>query len=396
MPIPSNESNKRAGCDHMTGENDELCVICGGFMLPDKVVMRPGHVCRTKEEIMANYSSEPKAWADAYGRCLTDIQETAYGCAAVETAYAHCGSTSCLLRPLQTDERETACGCGCPPCSGLSKHMRPPSGGGRTDGAGAPEPAAPPAAIVRPPLTSAAERTVPLFDPPFEDEYTAKKWREAYEHCLRELAPLLSPTLRARVAARLAATPVTALVPTRAGETIDTALLMASSVQIDAAVAAMSNGADAVMPALTGDGAEFRCPLCIDGPERCESCRDFAAKNESALPAWATAKVPYTGRLAPGEAIPNPRMFMKDDVPVSATEGCTACKRGDERPFTHLCEKGQAVGEAKQSESAPRWVATSPPTAEKRGKGRPPGSKNKAPKPWKQAYERVMVELGAS
>ena len=442
VPIPSDESNKRAGCDHMAGENKELCVICGGFMLPVAAtlaqvaaqnpdalplaaqllgvpacpscgfVMRSGHVCPTKpkEKIM---NQVPAVWTQAYERCLAEPAAT--------PPAVHCGSTSCLLRPLQTDERETACGCGCPSCSELSKHMRPPSGGGRTDGAGAPEPAAPPAAIVRPPLTSAAERTVSLFDPPFEDEYTAKKWREAYERCLWELAPPLSPTLRARLAEKkamngsvitcpckgceaCARNPVTGTFkPTSCSRVSslngascaecfdyfvkDHGMAGRSVAKSSEPVRAMPNRPDAAIQALTGDGAKSRCPLCIDESVQCDACRDFATKNEPALPAWATAKVPYTGRLAPGEAIPNPRMFMKDDVPVpvSATGSCAACERGDERPFTHNCEKG--------GQQAPPPAAAA---AARGGRGRPPGSKNKAPKPWKTAYTRVMAELGAS
>jgi site-specific DNA-methyltransferase (adenine-specific) len=79
---------------------------------------------------------------------------------------------------------------------------------------------------------------------------------------------------------------------------------------------------------------------------------------------------------------------------------CAACERLDDRPYTHTCEKGQSLGESKQgnlveskqASPAPQLAAETP----KRGKGRPPGVKNKAPKEWKKVYERAMVELGAS
>lgn len=134
------------------------------------------------------WTGVPSAWTEAYQRCLVK-------------PLAHCGSASCKLRPAQTDGRGTACSCGCSPCSQLSAHLRPPK-------------------------TSAAERTVPLFDPPFEDEYTAKWWREAYERCL--------------------------------GET----------------VASMANGAPAFNSVSTTE-AEMRCPACIDELVRCEACRSF-------------------------------------------------------------------------------------------------------------------------
>jgi hypothetical protein len=323
--------------DCVYGENKELCVICGGIMPPPEEVDVTKWAIKSVDILFGAQTQNgkvetmmiPTTWTEAYQRCFVGDPQV-----VAATGLGHCGSTACLLRPLQTDERETACGCGCPPCSALSAHLRPLPGGGRTDGAGAPEPAAPPAAMARPPLTSATERTVPLFDPPFEDEYTAKKWREAYERCLRELAPPLSPTLLARVAVRMTEEKKNA--------------------SIETATTNMANGSTVSTP-VTGDGAELRCPLCIDEPQRCQACRDFLE-----LPEWARAKVPFTGRVAPGEAIHNPRMFMKDEVPAP--------------------------------------VAADPPAAlqEKRGKGRPAGSKNKAPKEWKAAYTRVMSELGAS
>ena len=531
-PVPSQRT-----CDHMAGENAELCVICGGYIpqgsdafkqaepMSDRsivmtlarlgaenaegirlaaqllgvpacpkcdFVMRPGHVCKTTEKIMMI----PQTWTQAYQRCLDDLTPSApcdvcgapvqagRGCEERHPSDAkHCGSTSCLLRPLQTDERETACGCGCSSCSDLSKHMRPPPGGGRVDGAGAPEPATPPTATARshgtstdqrPPLTSAAERTVPLFPAegqlgghfPFNDEYTAKKWREAYERALLELAPPLSPTLRARVAARLAA------------EKIDTTLLAASSAQIDAAVAAMPNGADAAMRALTDpdfiappkDDSESGFthpngtlitthgvipahvlaelgmhPSLVDEPVRNRALvrarhekwpGDWNVLQEKA-PTGFFARVLKEMQMAPGERLAVLVEAMRErGLQVSAFDvagwspiqrnsarlwvqqnserptffdqyangeagilgSCTACERKDERAYTHTCEKGQGLG---KDNEPPKTTWAPIPTAaagaeSKRGKGRPPGSKNKAPKPWKQAYERVMAELAPS
>src|SRR5208337_4913156 len=99
------------------------------------------------------WTGVPNAWTEAYQRCLTELSEdrqlqSAETVAAVFAGILHCDSATCKLRP-PSDEGGTACGCGCPQCSKLSAHMRPPSGGGRADGAGAPEPAVPPAAIAR-------------------------------------------------------------------------------------------------------------------------------------------------------------------------------------------------------------------------------------------------------
>jgi len=104
------------------------------------------------EAAMTN--EQAKAWAETYQQCLAEYP-------------VHCGSANCKLRPSQTDELGTACGCGCRPCSRLSAHMRPPA-----------------------PKTSAAERTMPL---PFEDEHIAKKWRAAYERAVSELDSISLP-----------------------------------------------------------------------------------------------------------------------------------------------------------------------------------------------------------
>jgi predicted RNA-binding Zn-ribbon protein involved in translation (DUF1610 family) len=370
----------------------------------------------------------PQAWTESYGICIAELRLT------VSTALAaiHCGSVSCLLRPLQSDERETACGCGCLSCTALSAHLRPPV-----------------------PKTSAVERTVPLFDPPFEDEWTAKKWRKAYEAC----------------------------------------------------------EATCTADSVSTTEAETRCPACIDEPIRCEACRSFGATGSAvgmveatgangpgpSIPAhvlaelgmhpalvdepvmaracarakhegwpsnWLTlqeraptgffARVLKEMSLAPGERLSvlvdvlrerglqvgaydaawwSP--FQRDiarawimqgsdrpefldryaDGSDSGTLGsCAACERGDKRAFTHICEKGTRVdveptGAANETRVAPGEAIPNPrmfmpsgtgaptgtpPPAEapKRGKGRPPGVKNKAPKEWKVAYTRVQAELG--
>lgn len=191
----------------------------------------------------------------------------------------------------------------------LAEPARPPQGGGRADGAGAPEPAAPSVAMVRSPKTPAAERTLPLLTMLFEDEYAAKAWEEAYGRAVAELAPPLSPTLLAKIAEKRA-----------------------------------TEDPDFVAPPKDDSESGFTQP---DGT--------------LILPDWATAKVdPLTHRIAPGEAMPDPRSVQK-------------------------------AADAERTTAAATSAA-----AEKRGKGRPAGSKNKAPKEWKAAYTRVMAELAPS
>ena len=188
--------------------------------------------------------------------------------------------------------------------------------------------------------TSAAARTVPMF--PASDEYVARAWRDAYERAVAELAPPLSPALLAKIAEKRARDDG------------------ASSVQINAAVAAMPNGAGAATQVSTD-------PDFVEPPKN-DSESGFTQPNGELLPNWANPKIPdpVTGpplfigeRVAPGQAMPDPRSVQK-------------------------------------AADAERAAAATPPPApvEKRGKGRPPGVKNKAPKPWKAAYTRVMAELG--
>jgi hypothetical protein len=219
-------------------------------------------------------------WTEVYQRCLVDIEAEAYdGAERAAIGVVHCGSDNCKRRPISDPH---ACGCACTPCTALSAHMRPPM--------------------------SAVARTVPLFPAGgFNDEYVDKKWRDAYERAVAELAPPLSPTLLAGIAEKRAA-----------------------------------EDPDYIAPPKDDSESGFTQP---DGT--------------LILPDWAIAPVdPLAHRIAPGEAIPNPRMFMNGE----------------------------------SSAAPPPPVATPTPT-EKRGKGRPTGSKNKAPKEWKAAYTRAMAEL---
>jgi len=214
-----------------------------------------------------------------------------------------CG-TGAGLEAVMTNEQWTEAYQRC-----LAEPARPPQGGGRADGAGAPEPAAPSVAMVRSPKTPAAERTLPLLTMLFEDEYAAKAWEEAYGRAVAELAPPLSPTLLAKIAEKRA-----------------------------------TEDPDFVAPPKDDSESGFTQP---DGT--------------LILPDWATAKVdPLTHRIAPGEAMPDPRSVQK-------------------------------AADAERTTAAATSAA-----AEKRGKGRPAGSKNKAPKEWKAAYTRVMAELAPS
>jgi DNA methylase len=128
------------------------------------------------------------------------------------------------------------------------------------------------------PKTSAAERTLPLF----EDEYEAKKWREAYEFSAMELA---------------------------------------------------------------------RDPDFVDPPKDDTESGFTQPDGSLILPDWATAPVDprSSARIAPSPSVP----YVTREVAMAPTNG-----------------------EAKR-------------------KGRPPGARNKAPKPWKDAYARVMVDLGS-
>jgi hypothetical protein len=384
----------------------------------------------------SNWTGMPSVWIDAYKRCLVDVMEQRYPGPPV----AHCGSVSCLLRPLQTDERETACGCGCLPCTKLSAHLRPPT-----------------------PKTSAAERTVPLFDPPFEDEYAAKKWREAYERCRVEFGIWnVDQDAKARCQEKMGDLQCLRLAGHEENHTANPLAL---------------NDVKSV----STTEAELRCPACIDEPVRCEACRAFLngqhgaiaptttgvvpphvfaelgmhpalvdqpvvnracvrAKHEGWPTNWLTlqerAPVGFFMRvlkemdMEPGERLSvlveavrergvqvgvydaagwsrfqrevvrawiaqgsdRPALLDKYADGEAGTLGsCAACERDDKRPFTHTCEKGEALGESKQP-APPPTAQLAPAQAPKRG--RPPGTKNKAPKAWKDAYTRCTAELG--
>ena len=162
--------------------DEALALIFDRRQVGEETVMMTNEQIEAMEAMEANarLSEEPEnmnkehLWTEAYQRCLAEIQ--------TETDIA---------LALQA-----------------GAHLRPPSGGGRTDGVGAPEPAAPSVATARPPKPSAAARTVPLF----EETYPTKpSWEEAYRRVLVELAPPLSPALLAKIAEkRKTAAPVTA------------------------------------------------------------------------------------------------------------------------------------------------------------------------------------------
>ena len=209
------------------------------------------------------------------------------------------------------------------------------------------------------PKTSAASRTLPL---PFENEYVARDWREAYERAVAELAPPLSPSLLAKIAEK------------RARDDM---------VLLDAAVAV--NGVD---PAIDPDFVE---------PPKDDSESGFTQPNGELLPNWANPKIPdpVTGpplfigeRVAPGEAISNPYMHMPGGVAPRANgmggPGTVTVTPND--PKHYDLGAGCVV-----TTTVP---ASTPAPEAKRGKGRPPGVKNKAPKSWKDAMARVVAELG--
>ena len=431
---------------------------------PEKMVQEIlGLLLKSKEVVIMN--SVPKTWTEAYKLCLAELSKPK----------GHCGSVSCLLRPLQTDERETACGCGCAPCATLSAHVRPPTvvpssvPGTWTEAyklclkelveqryPGSPiaskqildRPGIETVATSKP---SAAERTMPLFDPPFEDEYTAKNWRTAYERCLAEIgAPL----------------PASAQIdPARMQQWRDQASKDAVlPAELEAARASVST-----------TEAELRCPACIDEPVRCEACSSFVtaasvpstgvipphvlselgmhpalvdepvikracvrAKSEGWASDWILlqeqaptgffARVLKEMGMAPGERlsvladavrerglkvgtydVAGWSSFQRDIArewivqdssrpeflekyagdQAGPLASCAACERDDKRPFVHVCEKAASLGETKQVDEPPPL----PSVEAKRGRGRPPGVRNKAPKPWKDAYARVMAEL---
>ena len=246
--------------------------------------------------------------------------------------------------------------------------LRPLQGGGRADGAGAPEPADPSVAMARPPKSSAAERTLPLF----EDEYAAKTWRDAYDRVVAELAPPLSSVLLAKIAEKRNGAATAKLV-----------------VEIPDVVEQIANdseaiGRNAVRLAEKHEPSTSPHPNEYDGsgyehdfvpPPKDDSESGFTQPNGELLPNWANPKIPdpVTGpplfigeRVAPGAAMPDPRSVQK-------------------------------AADAERAAAAVAAAATpSPAEKEKRGKGRPAGSKNRAPKPWKAAYTRVMAELAPS
>lgn len=184
------------------------------------------------------------------------------------------------------------------------------------------------------PKTSAASRTLPL---PFEDEYVARDWREAYERAVAELAPPLSPSLLAKIAEK------------RARDDM---------VLLDAAVAV--NGVD---PAIDPDFVE---------PPKDDPESGFTQPNGELLPNWANPKIP--------DPVTGPPLFIGERV----APGTVTATPND--PKHYDLGAGCVV-----TTTVP---ASTPAPEAKRGKGRPPGVKNKAPKSWKDAMARVVAELG--
>lgn len=225
-----------------------------------------------KEEAMVD------VWAEAYQRCLTEI------CAPLPASPGIDGARMQEWKNVQAAEA-------------AERHM--------------------------PQKTSAADRTVPLFDSLFEDGYRAKAWRQAYERAMDEVVP-----------------PGATMNPQPIPE-----------------------GSNGLSPALSG---------------------------------WATAEIdPTAHRIAPIPVAAPPAAPMVDvtsvigelifrDPPAAAIEGYEVVPC----PGAPACPYGKDYGHVHE-----RKIGATPP-AEKRGKGRPPGVKNKAPpKAWKQAHARVMTEL---
>ena len=335
------------------------------------------------------------------------------------------------------------------------------------------------------PKPSAAERTISL---PFVDEHPAKKWRTAYELAILELAPPLSPVLRAKLAEKKkngAGSAVSSL-PSDAhcGDVEDTddpddpdfvapprddsecgftqpdgSL---ASVNVVATSAAYSPSGVIPPHILVEVGMH---PSLVDEPVRNRALvvarhtgwkDDWTFLMENAPTGFFT-RVLKEVNIAPGERLSELAKAMCDsglhvtpfDVagwsPVQrqtaracleqgtewpdwftskygATRSgvCPACERGDERPYTHVCPKGEALGEQKRSEpseSKPNGLTKQPAgqkqepkqsesevavgssdnavAAQPAKRGRPAGTKNKAPKAWKDAMVRAATELAS-
>ena len=302
----------------------------------------------------------------------------------------------------------------------------------------------------RAPKPSAAERTISL---PFVDEHLAKKWRTVYELAILELAPPLSPVLRAKLAEKKkngAGSAVSSLPSDAHGgdvEDTDDPDFVAPPrddwecgfTQPDGSLASMNVAATSaayspsgIIPPhiLTELGMH---PSLVDEPVINRACvvarhtgwpDDWKILQERAPTGFFT-RVLKEMNMAPGERLSTlaeamcarglyvttmdaagwsliqrnsaracleqgvewPEFFEK--YRTAHADGCSACNRGDDRAFTHVCEKGQGLGERLQETPAPTL-----PSVAKRG--RPAGVKNKAPKTWKTAMTRAETELGVS
>ena len=168
---------------------------------------------------------------------------------------------------------------------------------------------------------------VPFETEPVEqrEEAVNDAWTEAYQRCVAELAPPLSPALRAKLAER----------------------------KTPAADRTLSLFED-----------EY---VAKDWREAYE--RSVAELDEIPVPTWADPQA-TPKRVASGEAIPDPYKYLPGGEPkhYDTGNGCLVTT-------TIPPQNGEAA---------------------KRGKGRPPGARNKAPKAWKEAMARAVAELGVA
>jgi site-specific DNA-methyltransferase (adenine-specific) len=168
---------------------------------------------------------------------------------------------------------------------------------------------------------------VPFETEPVEQREEAMNdaWTETYQRCVAELAPPLSPALRAKLAER------------------------------------KTPAADRTLPLFEDEY------VAKDWREAYE--RSVAELDEIPVPTWADPQA-TPKRVAPGEAIPDPYKYLPGGEPkhYDTGNGCLVTT-------TIPPQNGEAA---------------------KRGKGRPPGARNKAPKAWKEAMARAVAELGVT
>jgi site-specific DNA-methyltransferase (adenine-specific) len=265
------------------------------------------------------------------------------------------------------------------------------------------------------PKSSAAERTLPW---PFED----KKWRTAYELAILELAPL-SPTLRGVTKPPYAACDEDMSGFVDKSDPDFVALYSPSGVIPSHVIAELG-----MHPSLVDQPVRNRA-LAVARHTGWKADWIFLQEN---APVGFFTRVLKELNMAPGERLsvlaeamvargfhvtPSdtagwsfvqrevaraciaqgsewPEFFDKYKTPRSA-DVCPACERGDERLYTHVCAKGEALGESKQIESVESKTAESVEPPAKRKGGRPPGTKNKMPKAWKDAMAQAVTELAS-